>query len=119
MSDRASEQDAARDERDVRRSFWPKFRKVAAQLPFAEDLVAAYFCAFDRNTPHQVRAVLLGALAYFIMPFDVAPDMLLVLGFADDAAVLAGAVRLMAAHITPAHREAAQSVLRGEVADGA
>ena len=85
---RKETQDAKRDERDVRRNFWPKFRKVAAQLPFAEDLLAAYFCAFDRETPHQVRAVLLGALAYFIMPFDVAPDMLLVLGFADDAAVL-------------------------------
>ena len=116
---RKETQDAKRDERDVRRNFWPKVRKVAAQLPFAEDLLAAYLCAFDRETPHQVRAVLLGALAYFIMPFDVAPDMLLVLGFADDAAVLAGAVRLMASYITPAHRDAAQAVLKGEAADGA
>jgi uncharacterized membrane protein YkvA (DUF1232 family) len=110
MSERTAEQ-AARDERDVRRNFWPKFRKVAAQIPFAEDLVAAYFCALDRDTPHQVRAVLFGALAYFIMPFDVAPDMLLLLGFADDAAVLAGALRLVTAHITPAHREAARMAL--------
>ena len=38
-------------------------------------------------------AALLGALAYFVLPFDVMPDMLPVLGFTDDAAVLAAALR--------------------------
>ena len=38
-----------------------------------EDLLAAYYCAFDRETPLQVRAVLLGALAYFVLPFDGMP----------------------------------------------
>jgi uncharacterized membrane protein YkvA (DUF1232 family) len=45
--DAAAEREKAR----VRREFWPKFRRFAARLPFAEDLLAAYFCAFDRNTP--------------------------------------------------------------------
>jgi len=117
MFNRTADQEA--DAQTVRRNFWPKFRKVAAQLPFAEDLVAAYFCAFDRNTPRHVQAALLAALAYFVMPFDVAPDVLLMVGFADDAAVLAGAVRLMSAYITPAHREAAQTMLKGEAAQSA
>jgi uncharacterized membrane protein YkvA (DUF1232 family) len=95
----------------VRRAFWPKFKRFAANLPFAEDLLAAYFCAFDRNTPRRVQAVLIGALAYFILPFDFVPDMLPVLGFTDDAAVLATAIRMVAAHITPAHREAARRAL--------
>jgi len=43
-----------------------------------------------------------------VLPFDVIPDMLPVLGFTDDAAVLAGVIRLMVAHITPAHRDAAK-----------
>jgi uncharacterized membrane protein YkvA (DUF1232 family) len=85
---------------------------VAAQLPFAEDLLAAYYCAFDRETPRHVQASLLGAIAYFILPFDVMPDMLPMLGFTDDAAVLATAIRLVASHITPEHREAARSALR-------
>ena len=95
----------------VRRAFWPKFRRFAAGLPFAEDLLAAYFCAFDRNTPRRVQAILVGALAYFILPFDFVPDMLPVLGFTDDAAVLATAIRMVAAHISPAHREAARRAL--------
>ena len=38
-------------------------------------------------------------------------DMLPMLGFTDDAAVLATAIRLVASHITPEHREAARAAL--------
>ena len=104
--------DLARDPESVRRRFWGKFKRVAARLPFAEDLLSAYYCAFDLQTPRHVQAALLGAIAYFILPFDFIPDMLPVLGFTDDAAVLATAIRLVAAHITPEHREAARARLR-------
>src|SRR5882724_4035324 len=77
----------ARDAEMVRRRFWAKAKRLAAQLPFAEDLVTAYYCAFDRSTPFQVKAVLVAALAYFVLPYDFIPDMLPGLGFADDAAV--------------------------------
>ena len=101
----------ARDEEIVRRGFWTKARKFAAQLPFAEDLLAAWYCAFDRDTPLQVKAALIGALAYFVLPFDAVPDVLPFLGFADDAAILATALRMVANHLTPAHRAAAQRKL--------
>ena len=101
----------ARDEEIVRRGFWTKARKFAAQLPFAEDLLAAYYCAFDRDTPLQVKAALLGALAYFVLPFDAVPNVLPFLGFADDAAILATALRMVANHLTPAHRAAAKRTL--------
>ena len=102
---------AARDEERVRRGFWPKVRRVAARLPFAEDLLAAYYCAFDRNTPRHVQVALIGALAYFVLPFDFVPDVLPMLGFTDDAAVLATAIRLVVGHMTPEHREAARRAL--------
>src|SRR5215468_439670 len=101
----------AQDRESVRRRFWIKFRQVAARLPFAEDLLAAYYCAFDKRTPRHVQVALLGALAYFILPFDFIPDMLPVLGYTDDAAVLATAIRLVASHVTPDHREAARAAL--------
>ena len=104
--------DLARDPESVRKRFRAKFRRVAARLPFAEDLLSAYYCAFDLRTPRHVQGALLGAIAYFILPFDFIPDMLPVLGFTDDAAVLATAIRLVAAHITPEHREAARARLR-------
>ena len=102
----------AEDRESVHRRFWFKLKRVVAKLPFAEDLLAAYYCAFDKETPRHVQAALLGAIAYFILPFDFIPDMLPVLGFTDDAAVLATTIRLVASHITPEHRDAARAALK-------
>jgi len=108
-----------RDRDRVRRGFWSKVKRVAAQLPFVEDLLTAYYCAFDRDTPREVQAALIGALAYFILPFDIIPDVLPVIGYTDDAAVLAAAIRLVAKHIRPEHREAAQrAIARGLAGQG-
>jgi uncharacterized membrane protein YkvA (DUF1232 family) len=101
----------AEDEQTLNRRFWQKLRALAARLPFAEDLVAAHYCAFDRQTPLHVKAALIGALAYFVLPADVVPDVLPVIGYTDDAAMLAGAIKLVASHITPDHREAARQKL--------
>jgi uncharacterized membrane protein YkvA (DUF1232 family) len=100
-----------RDEERVRHGFWPKVRRVAARLPFAEDLLAAYYCAFDRKTPLQVKAALLGALAYFVLPADAMPDILPLLGFTDDALVLVTALRMVSGHIRDEHRDAAREAL--------
>jgi uncharacterized membrane protein YkvA (DUF1232 family) len=100
-----------RDEERVRHGFWPKVRRVAARLPFAEDLLAAYYCAFDRKTPMQVKAALLGALAYFVLPADAMPDILPLLGFTDDALVLVTALRMVSGHIRDEHRDAAREAL--------
>jgi len=102
----------AKDRENLRRRFWIKLKRVIARLPFAEDLLAAYYCAFDRQTPRHVQAALLGAIAYFILPFDFIPDMMPILGFTYDAAVLATAIRMVATHIRPEHREAACAALR-------
>ena len=102
----------AKDRESVRRRFWRKLKRVAARLPFAEELLAAYYCAFDRQTPRHVQAALLGAIAYFILPFDFITDVLPVLGFTDDAAVLATALRMVASHVMPEHRDAAREALK-------
>ena len=107
--------DRSGDEQKLRAQFWAKAKRVAAMLPFAEDLLAAYYCAFDRDTPLQVKATLLGALAYFVLPFDVVPDVLPLIGFTDDAAVLATAINLVAQHMRPEHRAAARRALAGGV----
>jgi uncharacterized membrane protein YkvA (DUF1232 family) len=99
------------DDSALQRSFWRKMRRVAARLPFAQDLLAAYYCAFDRDTPLQVKATLAGAIAYFVLPLDAIPDVLPVLGFTDDAAVLAIAIKLVASSIRPEHRNAARDAL--------
>jgi len=115
-ADRAFDADGAtarmrRNERIVRAGFWRKFIRQAGRLPFAEDLLAAYYCALDQQTPLKVRAMLFAALAYFIMPFDGVADILPIVGFADDAAVLTAALKLVVDSIRPEHRAAAREKL--------
>jgi uncharacterized membrane protein YkvA (DUF1232 family) len=105
---------AGKQERSVRAEFLPKLRRTLARVPFAEDLLAAYYAVLDRNTPTAVRATLLGALAYFVVPVDVVPDLLVGLGFTDDAAILFAALRMVAGAIKEEHREAARRWLRHE-----
>lgn len=114
MVDEANFEDIDRlagDRDRLRREFTGKIKRVAAKLPFAEDLLAAFYCAFDAQTPRHVQAALLGALAYFILPFDAVPDMLPLLGFGDDAAVLVTALKMVSNHIRPEHRDAAKAKL--------
>lgn len=105
-----------REERFVRRNFWRKLRANLHRIPFLEDLLAAYFCATDPATPFKTKAILLGALAYFVLPVDALPDWLLIAGFTDDAAVLAGAVQAVRANLTPRHWTRARAALRAETA---
>lgn len=101
----------ARNARLVRRRFFPKLRRFARRIPFADDLLAAYFCAFDPATPKRVKAVLLGALAYFILPADLIPDIIAGLGFTDDLTVLTAAFGMVRGHVTPEHRQRAADYL--------
>lgn len=100
---------ASSDEKTVQAGFWPKLAGNLARIPFAEDMVAAWYCAFDPATPVKVKGTLLAALAYFILPFDVIPDFLLVLGFTDDVAVLMAAMAMVKTSIRPEHREKAKA----------
>jgi uncharacterized membrane protein YkvA (DUF1232 family) len=108
--------EATRDEARLRQDFWAKLKRVARKVPFAEDLLAAYFCATDPATPRRVKLILLGAVAYFVIPMDALPDLLPLLGFADDAAMLAAAIAQVAGSINDSHRQKARETLGGDLA---
>ncbi len=97
----------------VRRGFWPKIRRVAAGVPFAEDAVALWYCALDKETPASTKALLLAALAFFVVPKPFRPRKLPIPGLmvADEAAVIAAAVALARRSIQPRHREQAKAIL--------
>jgi uncharacterized membrane protein YkvA (DUF1232 family) len=101
------------DERLVRERFWSKLRSSIAGIPFAEDAVASFYCATDSSTPTKAKAILLGALAYFVMPVDAVPDFVALLGFTDDAAVLMAAVQTVRANLRPDHYDRARETLAG------
>jgi uncharacterized membrane protein YkvA (DUF1232 family) len=105
------------DEAGLRRRLWRKLLREAASLPFAEEVLTAHYCAFDRRTPVYVKAVLVGAIVYFVVPDHLIPKYISLVGLADDAAVIAVAIKAVSTHIKPEHRELARRTLarlRGE-----
>ncbi len=110
-SARSSTQRTIRDEAGLQSRFWKKLGRYALLIPFTEELLTAYYCAFDRETPHAVRGALVAAVAYFVLPVDAIPDIVPALGFTDDAAVVAAAVKFVSGYIKPVHREAARNKL--------
>ena len=95
----------------VRRGFWPKVRRFAGSLPFVEDAVALWFSARDPETPTATKAMLMAAMAYFVVPTDLLPDWFAGLGFTDDAAVIAAAIGLAGRAIRPRHRQSAKDLI--------
>ena len=102
-----------RDEERFGSEFIGLLRRVAKRIPFAEDILAAWICARDPATPRRVRLTLLAALGYFVLPLDALPDVMPLLGFTDDAAVIAAALAAVAGSITPEHRAKAREILAG------
>lgn len=86
-------------------------RRKLHRVPFAEDALAAYFCSIDRRTPAYAKAVLAGALGYFVLPTDAIPDVIVGIGFTDDASVIALALTTLARHIRRDHRDRARDLL--------
>ena len=97
-----------RNEAKVRRGFWDKLKGTLGRVPFLEDAVSGYYCAFDPRTPRPVKAMLLAALAYFVVPSDLIPDFIAGFGFTDDASVLLATLRVVSGSIKDRHREDAR-----------
>lgn len=95
----------------VKSKFWKTLAKANKQLPAVEQVVAAYYCAFDPKTPTRTRAILLAALAYFVLPLDSIPDFLFGFGFTDDIAVLTLAFSAIKGSIKKNHLDAARRKL--------
>jgi uncharacterized membrane protein YkvA (DUF1232 family) len=107
------------DEQIVQESFWTKARRTFGKVPFSVEAVAAFYCATDAATPMTVRVTLFGALAYFILPFDIIPDFIVGLGYTDDAAVMLAAYTACKTHITEEHRAKARVWLLKEASASA
>jgi uncharacterized membrane protein YkvA (DUF1232 family) len=115
MANKTQSTDGAGGESEIVDKFWRTARKAARHVPFMGEVVAAYYCALDRNTPMRAKGILLAALAYFILPADSIPDVIFGLGFTDDIAVLTAAIAAVGKHVTPAHREAAKEALARDI----
>lgn len=91
--------------------FWRKLKTTVSYLPGAETFLAAFYAATDPKTPTTAKAVLFGALGYFVVPVDFIPDIFGAMGYGDDLAVILAAIKAVESSMTEAHRRLAAAWL--------
>lgn len=95
--------------------FWKKIaaRGKSVGRGVLEKALYLYYAVQNENTPKWAKRVIYGALGYFIFPLDMIPDLAPLIGYTDDASVMAAALATVAFYITPdvkaqAHEKLAQ-----------
>lgn len=91
-------------------AFWKKLRKTASKAGAKTVYYALvlFYTLADPDTPAKYKAVIAGALGYFILPVDILPDFLPFSGLADDWAALIAAVSYVISAVTPEIKTKAQ-----------
>ena len=84
---------------------------IKAGKTIAKPALEVFEMALDPSTPPQARVSLMAALAYLIMPFDLFPDFMPVLGFSDDFVALTAVLTIWSQYMTPAIRARVQKKL--------
>lgn len=81
--------------------FWDKLKKIAkkAGSSVVYAVLLLYYTLQKPEVPKKTKAVIIGALGYFILPVDLMPDMLIGVGFTDDLGALGIALFQVAMYI--------------------
>lgn len=93
------------------KDFWQKVREFGAKVPFATDAVAMYYALIDPKTSKKHKAIITGALVYWIMPFDVVPDFIVSAGQLDDFMAIGAALLQVRRSLKPVHFAKARAAL--------
>ncbi len=70
-----------------------------------------YYVVTDSKLPLKDRAIIYGALGYFILPVDLIPDAMPIVGFSDDMAAVIAALNAIKGNITPEAKSRARERL--------
>ena len=84
---------------------------IKAGRTIAKPALEVLEMAIDPYTPAQVRISLMAALAYLIMPFDLFPDFMPLVGFSDDFVALTAVLSIWSKYMTPTIRSRAMKKL--------
>ena len=91
-------------------SFWNKVLSIAkkAGLKLIYISLLLYYTLKSRNVSNTDKAIICGALGYFILPIDIIPDYIPFVGYTDDMTILIYAYKRIKSNIDDNIREKAK-----------
>ena len=94
-------------------SFWNKVLSMAkkAGLKLIYIALLLYYTLQSRNVSTKDKAIIYGALGYFILPIDIIPDYIPIIGYTDDMSILIYAYNRIKSNIDDNIREKAKHKL--------
>ncbi|MCF7992145.1 MAG: DUF1232 domain-containing protein [Thiohalocapsa sp.] len=100
---------------DAESTFWRKLRAFAVHAghDVIEKALWLYYAAQKPEVPAKAKAAIWAALGYLILPLDAVADVIPVVGFGDDLAVLAASLATVARHVDAEVKAKASATLRG------
>ena len=95
-------------------ALWDKVKKVAQQagVKAIYAVLLLYYVATDKNVSVADKAKIYGALGYFILPLDLIPDTIPMMGYTDDLTALTWALHAVWSNVTPEIERKAKAKLR-------
>lgn len=95
-------------------TFWEKLKSRVTNLgkEGIYQLLLLFYTMQRSDIPAKIKAIILGALGYFILPTDAVPDFIPVLGYSDDLAIVAICVTYVRSWTTAAEEEKAKEKMR-------
>jgi len=105
-----------------RQVLFHKLKKYAtkAGIKLVYVVLLLYYTLQKDNIPLKAKAVIIGALGYFIAPLDFIPDFLPIIGYTDDFGALMMALATVSMYIDHEVKNKAQAQLKswfGEVSE--
>jgi uncharacterized membrane protein YkvA (DUF1232 family) len=95
-------------------SFWDKLQNFA--LKAGEKLVyhvlVLYYTLQKKETPTWAKTIIIGALGYFILPFDFIPDFFIGIGFTDDLGTIVMALGTVIQYVDDTVRVKAKETMK-------
>lgn len=82
-------------------ALWDKLKRYAKMVGCEgiRNVLRLYYALDNKDMPRKVKLIIYGALGYFILPVDVIPDVIPVIGFTDDLGIIAAAIGVAAMYI--------------------
>jgi uncharacterized membrane protein YkvA (DUF1232 family) len=86
---------------EVESKLWVKLEQVGEKISFAKDLLALYRYLVDGRVSWHRKAIVAGALIYFIVPIDAIPDLAPLFGYMDDLGVITATLKFLGSELIP------------------